>query len=92
MFGYNGGLFANDEILDTILISDNLLQNYTPTLAKYDYETDVDVNILGHIFEHSLNDIEEIQAELDGKEIDKTKTKRKKMVFFIHRNTLPNTL
>ncbi|MFN8284539.1 MAG: N-6 DNA methylase [Chitinophagales bacterium] len=78
VFGYNGGLFANDEILDTILISDNLLQNYTPTLAKYDYETDVDVNILGHIFEHSLNDIEEIQAELDGKEIDKTKTKRKK--------------
>lgn len=78
VFGYNGGLFANDEILDNILISDNLLLNYTPTLAKYDYETDVDVNILGHIFEHSLNDIEEIQAELDGTAIDKTKTKRKK--------------
>ena len=78
VFGYNGGLFANDEILDTIKISDNLLLNYTPTLAKYDYETEIDVNILGHIFEHSLNDIEEIQAELDGKEIDKTKTKRKK--------------
>ena len=78
VFGYNGGLFAPDEVLDNILISDNLLLNYTPTLGKYDYETDVDVNILGHIFEHSLNDIEEIQAELDGKEIDKTKTKRKK--------------
>jgi type I restriction-modification system DNA methylase subunit len=78
VFGYNGGLFAPDEVLDNILISDNLLLNYTPSLAKYDYETDVDVNILGHIFEHSLNDIEEIQAELEGKEIDKTKTKRKK--------------
>ncbi|QQR98592.1 MAG: N-6 DNA methylase [Sphingobacteriales bacterium] len=78
VFGYNGGLFANDEILDTIKISDNLLQNYVPILSKYDYETDVDVNILGHIFEHSLNDIEEIQAELDGTAIDKTKTKRKK--------------
>jgi hypothetical protein len=31
VFGYNGGLFATDEILDNILISDNLLQNYTPT-------------------------------------------------------------
>jgi type I restriction-modification system DNA methylase subunit len=78
VYGYNGGLFAEDEILDTIKISDNLLQNYVPILSKYDYETDVDVNILGHIFEHSLNDIEEIQAELDGTAIDKTKTKRKK--------------
>ena len=78
VFGYNGGLFAPDEVLDNILISDNLLQNYIPTLSKYDYDTEIDVNILGHIFEHSLNDIEEIQAELDGKEIDKTKTKRKK--------------
>jgi type I restriction-modification system DNA methylase subunit len=64
VFGYNGGLFAKDDILDAILIDDNLLQNYTPTLSKYDYETEVDVNILGHIFEHSLNDIDEIQAEL----------------------------
>lgn len=78
VYGYNGGLFAEDEILDNIKISDNLLQNYVPILSKYDYETDVDVNILGHIFEHSLNDIEEIQAELDGTAIDKTKTKRKK--------------
>ncbi len=78
VFGYNGGLFAPDEILDTISISDNILQNYTPVLAKYDYDTEIDVNILGHIFEHSLNDIEEIQAEIEGKEIDKTKTKRKK--------------
>lgn len=78
IFGYNGGLFATDEILDNIIISDNLLQNYVPTLSKYDYETDVDVNILGHIFEHSLNDIDEIQAELNGTAIDKTKTKRKK--------------
>lgn len=78
VFGYNGGLFAPDDILDTITISDNILQNHIPTLSRYDYDTEVDVNILGHIFEHSLNDIEEIQAELEGKEIDKTKTKRKK--------------
>ncbi len=78
VFGYNGGLFAPDDILDTITISDNILQNHIPTLSRYDYDTEVDVNILGHIFEHSLNDIEEIQAELAGTAIDKTKTKRKK--------------
>lgn len=71
-------MFAKDEILDAIVIDDNLLQNYTPTLSKYDYETEVDVNILGHIFEHSLNDIDEIQAQIAGNTIDKTKTKRKK--------------
>jgi type I restriction-modification system DNA methylase subunit len=38
----------------------------------------VDVNILGHIFENSLNEIDEIKSEIEGKEIDKTKTKRKK--------------
>lgn len=78
IFAYNGGLFAPDEILDTIQISDNLLLNYTPTLSKYDYDSEVDVNVLGHIFEHSLNDIEEVQAEIEGVNIEKSKTKRKK--------------
>ncbi|MCK5169180.1 MAG: N-6 DNA methylase, partial [Bacteroidales bacterium] len=41
-------------------------------------ETEVDVNILGHIFEHSLSEIENVQAEIAGEEIDKQKTKRKK--------------
>jgi hypothetical protein len=36
------------------------------------------VNILGHIFEHSLTEIETIQAQLEGQELDKSKTKRKK--------------
>jgi hypothetical protein len=33
---------------------------------------------LGHIFENSLNELDEIKAQLEGGEIDKTKTKRKK--------------
>ncbi|HCT55165.1 MAG TPA: hypothetical protein DF712_22175, partial [Balneola sp.] len=33
---------------------------------------------LGHIFEHSLNEIEEITAELEGQEVDTSKTRRKK--------------
>ena len=78
IYAYNGGLFAPDEILDTIKISDDLLYNHTVNLSNYDFESEVSVNILGHIFEHSLTEIETIQAQLEGQEIDKSKTKRKK--------------
>ena len=78
IFAYNGGLFAPDEILDTIKISDELLYKHTVNLSNYDFESEVSVNILGHIFEHSLTETETIQAQLEGQEIDKSKTKRKK--------------
>lgn len=78
IFAYNGGLFQADELLDSIKISDAILNQHVLKLAGYDYSSEVDVNILGHIFEHSLSEIEAITAELEGKEIDKSKTKRKK--------------
>jgi len=78
IFPYNGGLFAPDEILDHLQISDELLHIHTLKLSNYDFETEVDVNILGHIFEHSLGEIENVQAEIAGKEVDRQKTKRKK--------------
>jgi len=78
IYAYNGGLFASDEVLDNIAIDDAVLNEHTLKLSNYDFDTEVDVNILGHIFEHSLNEIEEVQSELEGKELDKSKTKRKK--------------
>ena len=78
IFAYNGGLFAPDEILDNISIDDEILLKHTLTLSQYDFETDVDVNILGHIFEHSLGEIENVQAEIKGEKVDNQKTKRKK--------------
>ena len=78
VFAYNGGLFKEDEILDTIKIDDDLLYKHTFRLSEYDFASEVDVNILGHIFENSLNEIDEIKAQLAGEEIDKSKTKRKK--------------
>ncbi|WP_421805736.1 Eco57I restriction-modification methylase domain-containing protein [Flagellimonas sp.] len=78
IFAYNGGLFAPDEILDNIKINDDLLHKHTVNLSNYDFESEVSVNILGHIFEHSLNDIDEIQAEIQGVSSDQSKTKRKK--------------
>jgi type I restriction-modification system DNA methylase subunit len=78
IFAYNGGLFKSDEILDTIKIDDAVLFKHTENLSNYDFASEVDVNILGHIFENSLNELDEIKAELEGEVIDKTKTKRKK--------------
>jgi type I restriction-modification system DNA methylase subunit len=79
---YNGGLFIPDTILDNIIIDDEILKDDSLKLSKYDFNTDLDVNILGHIFENSLNEIEELTAELEGKPLDKKKTKRKKEGIF----------
>ena len=78
IFAYNGGLFAPDEMLDSIIIDDELLSKHTKKLSSYDFISDVSVNILGHIFEHSLSQIEEIQNEIAGIETDKSESKRKK--------------
>lgn len=78
IFAYNGGLFKPDAILDSLLISDNLLFKHTKYLSHYDFESQIDVNILGHIFENSLNEIESVNAEIEGTDFDKQKTKRKK--------------
>lgn len=78
VFAFNGGLFKPDEVLDAISIDDQLLHRHSLNLAKYDFASEVDVNILGHIFENSLNEIDEIKAELEGQTIDKSTTKRKK--------------
>ena len=59
-------------------IDDNLLYKHTLKLSEYDFASEVDVNILGHIFENSLNELDEIKAQLEGTAIDKSKTKRKK--------------
>tara|TARA_R100000306_G_scaffold14412_1_gene17876 strand:+ start:5492 stop:8488 length:2997 start_codon:yes stop_codon:yes gene_type:complete len=78
VFAYNGGLFKPDEVLDTITIDDDLLYKHSYKLSEYDFESEVDVNILGHIFENSLNELDEITAQLEGQVIDKSNTKRKK--------------
>ena len=78
VFAYNGGLFKPDEVLDNIVMDDALLFTHTKKLSEYDFESEVDVNILGHIFENSLNELDEVKAQLEGQEIDKSKTKRKK--------------
>ena len=78
IYAYNGGLFKTDNTLDSLEIDSELLYKHTSKLASYDFESQVDVNILGHIFENSLNEIESVNAEIEGGDFDKQKSKRKK--------------
>lgn len=60
---YNGGLFAFDTILDGLEIKDDIWQELIK-LADYDFETDLNVNLLGHIFEQSISDLESIKESI----------------------------
>lgn len=82
IFAYNGGLFKPDEVLDGLTISDDLLARFTRKLADYDYSTDVDVNILGHIFENSLNEIEEVTAQINAGETPSVSKRKRDGVFY----------
>ncbi len=74
---FNGGLFAADEVLDSLQIKDQILEELS-SITDYDFESDVSIDILGHIFEQSINDLEEIKASINGEVFEKSKSKRKR--------------
>jgi len=74
---FNGGLFAEDPELDSLIIDDEIFDELAE-ITDYDFDSDLNVNILGHIFEQSISDLEEFRAEINDEEIDKKKGKRKK--------------
>ena len=82
IFAYNGGLFKTDEVLDSLKISDDILAEHTRRLSAYDFESDVDVNILGHIFENSLSEIEEVTQQITNGEAPKTSKRKQDGVFY----------
>ncbi len=92
---YNGGLFAHDPGLDDLKLTDGVCV-YFRDLSAYDYrpastvsaEADesagqlIDVDILGHIFEQSITDLERLRNVLEGRveplARDKLTSRRKK--------------
>jgi type I restriction-modification system DNA methylase subunit len=78
---FNGGLFAEDEVLDKLLIKDEVFEQVVG-LERYDFASDLNVNILGHIFEQSVSDIEELRAGIAGESFDRRQGKRKKEGIF----------
>ena len=82
IFAYNGGLFKPDEELDRLTISDEVLARFTRKLSEYDYASEVDVNILGHIFENSLSEIEEVNAQINAGEAPSVSKRKRDGVFY----------
>ncbi len=67
---FNGGLFRKDEVIENLKIKDIFLKQLL-TLGNYDFESDLNVNILGHIFEQSITDIENIKKDIsENKKFD----------------------
>ncbi len=70
---YNGGLFKPDDVVDRLIVPDEVCGGFKD-LAAYEYgraaDTDkglIDVEILGHVFEQSIADLEEMQNAITGK-------------------------
>lgn len=96
--GYNGGLFETDALLDERLVVPDAVCTALHELSEYEYrepghELDdpdddeaakpiIDVDILGHIFEQSITDLERLRNELEGRVEpvgrEKHRTRRKK--------------
>jgi hypothetical protein len=69
---YNGGLYAKDDFLDTLLVPDDICDRFKQ-LAEYHYGNAadgvgklIDVEILGHVFEQSISDLEELHRAVAG--------------------------
>jgi len=70
----NGGLFRRNEIIENLVIKDFFLKRLL-SLSLYDFESDLNINVLGHIFEQSITDIENLKKDItENKYIEYTET------------------
>jgi hypothetical protein len=101
--GYNGGLFRDDNnVIKNLKVSDDVITKFIE-LGRYDFSDEggqLSVEILGHIFEQSISDLESIREKIKnpgGESEEKKVSKRKKdgifytpayIVDYIVRNSL----
>lgn len=91
---YNGGLFAEDAELDALDIDDEACRSLKE-ISRYDFGEDVSVEVLGHIFEQSISDLEELRAEASGQARGLSKRKAEGVFYtpaFVTRYIVEETL
>ena len=74
---FNGGLFKSDDVLDGLYVDNEVFEEMRK-ISDYNFDSELNENILGHIFEQSVSDIEELKKFVSGEEFDNKKSKRKK--------------
>ena len=62
---YNGGLFRKMPQLEQLEVSDELCKDLAK-LARYDFRDDISVEVLGHVFEQSISDLEALRRGAEG--------------------------
>ncbi|MEO5726131.1 MAG: N-6 DNA methylase [Byssovorax sp.] len=80
---YNGGLFRKMPQLDQLEVSDELCKELAK-LARYDFRDDISVEVLGHIFEQSISDLEALRrgAEAPADEAGKPSKRHDEGVYY----------
>ena len=63
---YNGGLFAENIALENLNIDDELIESFCD-LTAYDFADEVRVTVLGHIFEQSVAELEQLREAAEAK-------------------------
>jgi len=59
--GYDGGLFAHDPEVDDLQLDDQWT-NFFRSVGSYDFRDEVNVDVLGHLFEKSVAELEKIRV------------------------------
>lgn len=81
IWAYNGGLFAPDATLDSVVLPDPLAEDIAK-LGSWDFGSEVPVTVLGHIFEQSITDLEALRAEARHEEAPKIGKKKREGVVY----------
>jgi len=71
---FNGGLFQQNQQINDLKINDVFLKRLL-SINTYDFESELNINILGHIFEQSITDIEQLKKNIStNREIEYIET------------------
>ena len=73
---YNGGLFRQSQEIAELQISDEICEAFR-AIGRYEFKTEVSVEVLGHILEQSITDLEELSAAEDHEQFDERLSRRR---------------
>lgn len=77
---YNGGLFRIDDEVDNLELEDRWT-DFFHEISQYDFRDEINVDVLGHLFEQSITDLESLRADPDrngGRPPQKVSGRRKR--------------
>ena len=59
---FNGGLFADDPAINALELAEEKWTNAFAGFGNYDFSEEVNVDVLGHLFERSITELEKLRV------------------------------